>query len=197
MSKEPAITIEYVKITPLKIDITDETHFKQEITLQSQGQVVEFSDKTPIRESALAFACAYEVASEAVLRKEDGSLILLFSHHEQEFLRPEEVDESFFQEVQEMKKKAENVRDIAMPVRETIIDLSFEWNSLKKERDERSKILSFIQKIPSFMRAGMNVVLQGDIPSLPLLYTVYFARSYGYTVFYMDDHGDRTMLFKE
>jgi hypothetical protein len=189
--------IEYVPIEPnteLLGSLTPEdvANFKRDIILGAQGVAVQISEDTPPIPAALAFAAAYDVATEAVLRRENGTLILLFSHQAAKPLRPSGVDESIWQE---MAKEKERVIASETLARELAIDLLKLWRRAGEENGFIACVKFFIELLLKELRPCVALHLRGSVPSLPLLAAIYVARPYGQTIDYTDDAGRNVILF--
>jgi hypothetical protein len=189
--------IEYVPLEP-KTELLgvltpdDVANFKRDIILKAQGVAVQISEDTPPIPAALAFAAAYDVATEAVLRRENGALILLFDHEAVKPLRPDQVDESIWQE---MVKEKEKVVALEAPARELAIDLIKLWRRAGEENGFIACVKFFIELLLKELQPCLALHLRGAVPSLPLLAAIYVARPYGKTIKYTDDAGRNVILF--
>ena len=190
MNDLPAVAIEYVKIGTELID-------RSQMIFKLQGQPVELSEKMSIENLALTFALAFEFSSETVLRLNNKELVLLFAHHEQGFLRPEEVNKTIFEEIIKSAEKAKFVSDIAMPPPEIIINLEKEWKKIKKGKDEILKTKEFIKSMPKILKPAINLIMEGEVPALAFLSMIYFSRPYGHNIFYKDKKRNNIKLFSK
>jgi hypothetical protein len=189
--------IEYFPIEPKtellgSLSPKDVANFTRDIILQAQGVAVQISEDTPPIPAALALAVAYDVATEAVLRRENGALILLFDHEAVKPLRPDQVDESIWQEI--MKEK-ERVIASEAPARELTIDLLKLWRRASEENGFIACVKFFIKLLIKELQPCATLHLRGAVPCLLFLAAVYVARPYGKTIDYTDDAGRNVILF--
>ena len=198
MKQIPAISMKYTPIEAIGInrhDLKSLANLKLSVCLKAQGQAIEISGNAQLADLLWIFASTFNVASEVVVRLKDDRLVMILNHHEQVFLKPEMVNELVWHEMEKIKEKVQFIQKMAMPPRESVIDLIKEWQVVKKDEDIISETVKFIQLIPNFLNPAMHIVIQGTIPVLPALCLVYLIRSYAYNVSYKDEKGNIIPLF--
>lgn len=194
----PMVAAEYTLVSPPGINLHDPQSvrdFRTQVTLQVQGDPAIFDARTPQTGLALAFAAAYEVATQALMRLEDGRLVLLFDHETRELMPSEEVDETIWVEILKLKNKIVTAQDVAMPTPELSIDLAAAWSRVKENDDIVARTRLFLKGLAPSLSPCATLRLRGEIPALPLLATLYFVRPNAYTVEYADVSGIVVTLF--
>ena len=200
LQPSPAVATEYALVQPqptLIGPMTPEaiTAFQRTVTLQGQGEAVQFFDGMPALTTALAFATIYDIADEAVFHISTGELVLLFDHQAKETLRAEEVDEAIWGEILKVKNKGISVQDIAAPAPKITLDLATLWSRVREHNDIITRTKLFIKSLAPILTPAMTIHLHGEIPNLALLSAIYLVRPYGYTITYADAHGGNVTLF--
>ena len=194
----PMVAAEYTLVSPPGINVHDPQSvrdFRTQVTLQAQGDPAIFDARTPQTALALAFAAAYEVATQALMRLEDGRLVLLFDHETRELMPSEEVDETVWAEILKLKNKIVTAQDVAMPIPELSIDLAAAWSRVKEGDDIVARTKLFLKALTPALSPCATLRLRGDIPALPLLAVLYLVRPSAYTVEYADVSGTVVTLF--
>ena len=194
----PMIAAEYTLVSLPGINPLDPQSvqdLRTQVTLQAQGDPVIFDARTPQLSLALAFASAYAVATQVLMRLEDGRLVLLFDHETRELMQSEQVDETIWAEILKLKNKITSVQSIAMPTPELLLDLATIWSRIKESNDIVVRTKLFLKAIPSLISPCMTLRMFGDIPALPLTAVLYLVRSGAYTVEYTNDLGISVTLF--
>lgn len=190
---------EYIPIqVSLPLDLKDPQSiesFGRAVTLQAQGDAVELFEGHNSSKSAIMFASVYNVATEAVLHLTDTRSVLLFDHSSGFSLRPEHIDETIWSEILKFKNKGFSVQDVAMPEPETLIDLNWIWSHVKENDDTILRTKAFIKSFAPVLNPSLNIVLQGEIPTLPFLVALYLLRPYGQAIQYKDNSGATIPLF--
>jgi len=80
---DPMVMAKYILVSPPALNPNDQqsiNDFRTQVVLQTQGDPAIFQTETPVLPLALAFAASYDVATQALLRLDDGRLVLLFDH---------------------------------------------------------------------------------------------------------------------
>jgi hypothetical protein len=201
MSQPKALAaVEYILLEPtvlLAQPMTPENLalFQRAIAFQAQGDYVELPAGWAGGQAAAALVAIYELAREAVVRLDDGRLVLLFDHEEQEKLRLEDVDETIWQEILKFKNKIDLVQDVAAPKPELALDLALLWNRTKEQTDLLARTKIFIKELATALAPAMTIILRGDIPNLPLLAAIYLARPSGHRIIFENADKTRVILF--
>lgn len=92
----PSEASEYavVKIpTLIPSDTQSISDFRINVALQIQGEPAIFDAKNHATALVLAFATAYDLATQVILRLEDGRAVLIFDHESRDLLTPEPIEE--------------------------------------------------------------------------------------------------------
>lgn len=194
----PAVATEYVLVSPPALDANDPRSvqdYRTQVTLQMQGDPAVFDAHTPEPALALAFAVAYDAATQVLLRLEDGRIALLFDHEARELLPPEGVDETVWSEILKLRGKVTTAQDVAAPTPEMSIDLAALWSRTREHDDLVARTRLFLKSLAQELAPSATLRLQGDIPALPLLSAVYLSRPTAYAVEYADVSGTVVTLF--
>lgn len=192
MPNLPIIVQEYIKP---EFDMSGD--FKSNLILQIQGQAVELNENMPIDKLALLFALSYEYANQLVLRLKNNDLFLIFSHTDNLFLNKENAKLDLLETFEKIKENAKFVNNIAMPNPEFTVNLSKEFKKIKSKSNMVLQTKDFIDKMPQILKPAVNINLQGQIPALAFLFFIYFARSYGHNIFYIDNQKNKIVLFNK
>lgn len=197
----PAEAIEFVLVQPHQelVDVSADNlnAFKKDIALQVQGEAVEFIDGLPTLSAAYAFALVCDIASEAILRLDDGRLFQLFKHHDKEVIYSEKIDETIWQAIVKAKKQLTLVMDVANPFPETVIDLSEIWRGVMAGDDLIASTKLFINYFFANLKPSVKICLRGEIPNLALFAAIYLARPCAYSIVFGDARGKRVTLFAD
>lgn len=175
MKNRPAVAIEYIKILNGK-----------DVANNIQGQAVEIPHDIPPNDLLAIFPFIFENCSEAVLRSEGNRLFLLFSHHEQEFIRPEKIDMSVFEEIERLSENIKFAQSSAMPIFELDIDL---------EENRNSK--NFLQNVSEKLKPALNLVFSGKVSILEILAFLCLVRPSAHNIFYKNADGSKVAIFSK
>lgn len=193
----PMVAAEYTLVSPPGINLHDPQSvrdFRTQVTLQAQGDPAIFDARTPLLGLALSFASAYDVATQALLRLEDGRLVLLFDHETRDLIPPEEIDETIWAELLKHRNKMTSAQDVATPTPENIVDISALWSRVKEHDDVVTRTKLFLKALAPMCTPCATLKLRGEIPALPLLAALYLARPSAYTVECADVSGNVTLF---
>ena len=158
-------------------------------TLTYQGKRIEFIEGMNSLDLIKVFKTAYNLSPEAIFKQKDGTIFLIWDHSIETVLRPERVDESLWQEIQEasldfpFNKKR---------VTKTTIDIESIW---KKNKLSKDSIKLFIKALVKELKPSTVLILKGEIPNLPLLVAMYISRPYGKGIFFEDNYEERIRIF--
>jgi hypothetical protein len=195
---QPMEATAYVTVTPPAIVPSDPQSvaaLRTQVTLQVQGDPAIFDAKIPAKEIALAFAAAYEVATQAILRLDDGRSMILFDHETRELMPDEPADDAVWTEILRLQNKITAAQDVAAPAPEADIDLSAIWSRVIESDDVVARTKLFLKSLAAILEPAMTIRLHGEVPALALLSAIYLSRPSGYTVEYQDAAGATITLF--
>jgi hypothetical protein len=192
------VMAEYALVSPPVLNPNDQQSikdFRTQVVLQTQGDPAIFQTETPVLPLALAFATSYDVATQALLRLDEGRLVLLFDHETRDLMSPEEIDKTVWEELEKLKNKIVSVQDVAAPMSQQTIDLKSVWSRTKEHDDLIVRTKLFLKTLVSDLTPAITLRVTGEIPALPFLMALYLLRPTAYTVEYADLSGNVIVLF--
>ena len=133
---------------------------RETITLQTQGEAVEVSEKYPIPLLMIAFDVVHRVSPEMVLRLNSGKRILLFEHWGSAVLRDEDIEA--IGKTSKEKKAKEFVPEL-------IIDIGAIWKKRRAKEEDLKAIENALGEIEKQIRPAMITTLIGKAPALLFL----------------------------
>ncbi len=175
-------------------DIED---FRKKIALQCQGESVVVRDCGDCAAQALAFATLYDVAEEVAVKTASGKSILCFDHHRRDTVRPLGVETRVWERMQRARNGSISIGDIAMPARETVIDLAKAWKSIDDgSGDDNVKNLNaWIDYLARSVEPALTITIHGTVSTLPMFTALYVIRSLACTIRYEIGPGIYIPLF--